>query len=103
MKLPQVDKSNSINLPINPYTRKADEQSRKFSDYDNRPTPVSQNMRGNNHHYRGSDQARYKSSNFDMPENNMQPPKMSIDHSAPSGLELRNNQRYRIESGNKLS
>ena len=48
------------------------------------------------------DQARYKANNHDLSDGGNMPHKMSVDHSSSvSGIDMRNNPRYRVESGNK--
>ena len=89
-------------MNINAYrNKKSDELSRKLSEFDNRGAQANHGLR--NQGYRINDPNRYKSSNYELSENNL-PHKGSIEHSnSVSGIELRNNARYRVESGNKMS
>ena len=107
LKLPQVDKpgsgQGSLNLNINPYrNKKADELSRKLSEFDNRSNGVNSVHRNNQ--YRGlNEHSRYQSKNYDKSDRGDLASKHSIEHSnSVSGIEMRNNARYRVETNNKL-
>ena len=76
--------------------------SRKLSEFDNRSNGVNSVHRNNQ--YRGlNEHSRYQSKNYDMSDRGDLASKPSIEHSnSVSGIELRNNARYRVESNNKL-
>ena len=74
--------------------------SRKLSEFDNRG---AQALRSKG--YKGiNDPVRYKGNNYDDSDNAILPHKMSMDHSSSvSGIDMRNNARYRVDSGSKAN
>ena len=91
-------------LNLNPYGQKgSDELSRKLSEFDNRGNVVSSGIRNKGYNRLG-DPIRYKSNNYDMSEKSASiHHKLSVDHvNSASNIDLRNNARYRVESGKNL-